>query len=44
MLLIPWQDQQMKVLSNQVKQADYLEALQNFASPLNNSHKLGDLM
>nr|UCK81539.1 phosphatidylinositol 4,5-bisphosphate 3-kinase catalytic subunit alpha isoform [Arenicola marina] len=38
------EDTQMRFLFNQVRQADYLEALQNFPSPLNNSHILGELV
>ena len=38
------QDVQLKMLYNHVRQADYLEALQNFPSPLNTSNILGDLV
>ena len=37
------QDDQMKFMYQQVRQTDYLEALQNFPSPLNNSHILGQM-
>ncbi|XP_074655826.1 phosphatidylinositol 4,5-bisphosphate 3-kinase catalytic subunit alpha isoform-like [Tubulanus polymorphus] len=36
-------DDQMKILCEQVQQADFLAALQNFHSPLNNQHLLGSL-
>ena len=38
------QDQQLRFLSNQVNQADYLETLQNVPSPLNHSMVLGDIV
>lgn len=38
------QETQIKLLCSQVQQADYMEALQNLPSPLNNSYILGDLM
>ncbi|KAI0224779.1 Phosphatidylinositol 4,5-bisphosphate 3-kinase catalytic subunit alpha [Lamellibrachia satsuma] len=37
------EEAQLKMLSSQMHQADYLEALQNFPSPLNHSFILGDL-
>ncbi len=37
------QDDQVRILLNNVQQADYLESLQNLPSPLNNSHILGTL-
>ncbi|XP_035226902.1 phosphatidylinositol 4,5-bisphosphate 3-kinase catalytic subunit alpha isoform-like isoform X2 [Stegodyphus dumicola] len=38
------QKERLKFLYEQVQQADYLEALQNFPSPLNNNHVLGNLI
>lgn len=38
------QKERLKFLYEQVRQADYLEALQNFPSPLNSSHVLGKLI
>lgn len=38
------QKERLKFLYEQVQQADYLEALQNFPSPLNNNHVLGKLI
>ncbi|XP_013391443.1 phosphatidylinositol 4,5-bisphosphate 3-kinase catalytic subunit alpha isoform-like [Lingula anatina] len=37
------EDQQKAVLLDHIRQMDYLEALQSFQSPLNNSEILGDL-
>lgn len=38
------QKDRLKFLYEQVRQTDYLETLQSFPSPLNNSHILGDLV
>ncbi|UYV66255.1 PIK3CA [Cordylochernes scorpioides] len=38
------QKERLKFLCDQMNQADYLEALQNFPSPLNSSHVLGKLL
>jgi len=38
------QDVQLRVLRTQIRATDFLEALQNFPSPLNYSHILGDLL
>jgi len=42
--LLHWQDVQQRVLRTQIRMADYVEALQNFPSPLNYSHILGELL
>lgn len=44
MLKLEKEDTQLRMLCNQIKTADYLEALQNFYSPLNYSHVLGELL
>ena len=42
--ILSFQDSQLKVLSTHVKQADYLETLQDFTSPLDYSQELGELL
>lgn len=34
---------QMRFLVDQMKRPDYMDALQNFTSPLNPAHQLGNL-